>query len=67
MMSRSATATYAGRASSMRRLRRRASSQAAADATRPYCRTNGCASFLEVDTARGFATCPVCGYKRRAN
>jgi hypothetical protein len=67
MMSRSATATYAGRASSMRRLRRRATSQAAASRSRPYCRTNGCASFLEVDPARGVATCPVCGYTRRAH
>ena len=67
VMTRSATATYAGRASSMRRLRRRASTQAAATATRPYCRTNGCASFLEVDPTRGIATCPVCGYTRRAH
>jgi hypothetical protein len=67
MMSRSATATYAGRASSMRRLRRRATSHAAASATRPYCRTNGCASFLEIDATRGVATCPVCGYTRRTH
>ena len=67
MMSRSAAATYAGRASSMRRLRRRATYQAAAIASRPYCRTNGCASFLDVDRARGIATCPVCGYRRRAH
>jgi hypothetical protein len=64
MMTRSATATYAGRASSMRRLRRRATSQAVATASRPYCRTNGCASFLEVDPTGGVATCPVCGYTR---
>lgn len=67
MMTRSATATYAGRASSMRRLRRRATSHAAASASRPYCRTNGCASFLEVDPSRGVATCPVCGYTRQAH
>ncbi len=67
MMTRSATATYAGRASNMRRLRRRASTHAASSALRPYCRTNGCASFLEVDTTQGIATCPVCGYTRRAN
>jgi len=67
MMTRSATATYAGRASSMRRLRRRASSQASASAGRPYCRTNGCASFLQVDAASGVATCPVCGFTRRTH
>jgi hypothetical protein len=44
----------------MRRLRRRSTA-----ATRPYCRTNGCTSFLEVDPATGVATCPVCGYTRR--
>jgi hypothetical protein len=44
----------------MRRLRRRATS-----ATRPYCRTNGCASFLEVDETARVATCPICGYTRR--
>jgi hypothetical protein len=59
MMTRTTTTTLAGRAVSMRRLRRRASS-----ATRPYCRTNGCASFLEIDTTSGVATCPVCGYTR---
>ena len=63
MMTRSATATYAGRASSMRRLRRRASTQAANE-SRPYCRTNGCASFLVVDPVTSVATCPVCGYTR---
>jgi hypothetical protein len=47
----------------MRRLRRRAG--AAASALRPYCRTNGCATFLEVDPATGVATCPVCGATRR--
>ncbi len=63
MMTRTATTTYAGRASNMRRLRRRA---ALADpAIRPYCRTNGCASFLDVDTERGVASCPVCGFTRR--
>ena len=65
MMTRTATASYAGRASTMRRLRRRAT--AALAATRPYCRTNGCASFLELDPDTGIATCPVCGYVRRPN
>ena len=61
-MSRNAAATYAGRATSMRRLRRRA---AAAQPTRPFCRTNGCASFLEVDETSRVATCPVCGSTQR--
>ena len=57
MLSRTTTTSMAGRASSMRRMRRRASA-----ATRPYCRTNGCTSFLEVDAVTGVATCPICGY-----
>jgi hypothetical protein len=64
MMSRNATATYAGRASSMRRLRRRAAA-ANTQTNRPFCRTNGCASFLEVDPTSGIATCPICGSTRR--
>jgi hypothetical protein len=62
MMTRTLTAAVAGRSSSMRRLRRRAGSAAA---QRPYCRTNGCTTFLDVDEAAGRATCPVCGYVRR--
>jgi hypothetical protein len=46
----------------MRRLRRRA--HHADTATRQYCRTNGCASFLVVDAATSVATCPICGYTR---
>ena len=47
----------------MRRLRRRAS---AAIVGHPlYCRTNGCASFLDVDPTTGVAQCLVCGYVRR--
>jgi hypothetical protein len=65
MMSRSATASYAGRSSSMRRLRRRATAASAAH-DRPFCRTNGCASFLEVDAARAISTCPVCGATQRS-
>ena len=60
MMTRSATTTFAGRATNMRRLRRRAS--AASAANRTYCRTNGCTSFLELHPERGIAVCPVCGY-----
>ena len=65
MMSRSATTTYAGRASTMRRLRRRAS--AASVASRTYCRTNGCTSFLELDPVTGVESCPICGYVRRTH
>lgn len=62
MMSRTATTTYAGRAATMRRLRRRSQ---AAQSARSYCRTNGCTSFLEVDPVSGIETCPICGYTRR--
>jgi hypothetical protein len=44
----------------MRRMRRRASSS-----IRPMCRTNGCATFLEVDPITGTATCPICSYTLR--
>jgi hypothetical protein len=44
----------------MRRLRRRSTAT-----NRLFCSTNGCASFLEIDTDRHIATCPVCGYERR--
>jgi len=60
MTSRTLTTAVAGRTSSMRRLRRRA---AAAPAL--YCRTNGCASFLDLDPATGVATCAICGFRRR--
>lgn len=60
MLSRSITTTVVGRAGAMRRLRRRN-----AQTRRPYCATNGCASFLELDPASGVARCPICGYTRR--
>jgi hypothetical protein len=62
MTNRTMTTAVAGRSSSMRRLRRRASA-----AQRPYCGTNGCASYLELDSATGVARCPVCGFRRRFN
>ncbi len=65
MMSRNATTTYAGRASTMRRLRRRAGASLAS--SRTFCRTNGCASFLETDPVTGDERCPICGYLRRTN
>jgi hypothetical protein len=60
MMTRSTTSSVAGRATAMRRLRRRANT-----AARLYCGTNGCASFLELDTDAGVARCHVCGFVRR--
>jgi hypothetical protein len=59
MMSRTTTASVAGRSVAMRRMRRRVSA-----AGRPYCSTNGCTSYLEVDPATRIATCPICGYIR---
>ena len=62
MMTRTTSTSVAGRSVAMRRMRRRAHS-----ATRPYCSTNGCTSFLVVDPATGVATCPVCGFTRRVH
>lgn len=62
MMSRSATSSATGRASAIRRMRRRTQA-----ATRLYCGTNGCTSFLESDPDKSTATCPICGYVRRAH
>jgi hypothetical protein len=68
MMTRSTTSAVVGRASSMRRMRRRSLSTAGAAAeTRLFCRTNGCASFLEVDPATGVPTCPICGFTPRSH
>lgn len=65
MMSRSTTTTLAGRSSSMRRMRRRAT--AAIGTSRIFCGTNGCPSFLEVDPTTGVATCAICGFIRRTH
>ena len=62
MMSRSATASMTGRASSIRRMRRRSQT-----VTRPYCGTNGCPSVLEMDPEMGNARCAICGYVRTIN
>lgn len=32
-----------------------------------YCRTNGCTTFMQLDSRTGLATCPVCGARRRVN
>jgi hypothetical protein len=60
MMTRTTTASVAGRSVAMRRMRRRNHT-----ATRLFCSTNGCASILVVDPATEVATCPICGYTRR--
>jgi hypothetical protein len=62
MMSRSTTSSVTGRASSMRRMRRRT---AAVANSRLFCGTNGCPSFLEFDPETGKATCKICGFVRR--
>jgi hypothetical protein len=59
MMSRTTSASVAGRSAAMRRLRRRSSA-----AGRPYCSTNGCTSYLDVEPISRIATCPICGYTR---
>lgn len=60
MLSRATTNAVAHRASSMRRMRRRA-----AHASRLYCSTNGCTSFLVIDESNSTAHCEICGYTRR--
>ena len=62
MLSRSMTQSTSIRAGAIRRQRRRA---LAATTDRIFCSTNGCPSFLELDTAAGVAVCPVCGSRRR--
>lgn len=66
MMTRSSTVAVTGRATAMRRLRRRSAlTGSSAAETRMFCRTNGCPSFLEVDATTGRAVCPICGYTPR--
>jgi hypothetical protein len=62
LLNRATTNAVAYRASSMRRMRRRAS-----NAFRLYCATNGCTSFLVIDELAGTAHCEICGYTRRLN
>ncbi len=59
MLTRTYHSSVVGRSASIRRMRRRSM------ATRLYCRTNGCTSFLELHPERGLAVCPVCSYTRR--
>jgi hypothetical protein len=60
MQARSVNLSLPNRASSARRLRRRATA-----AGRLYCSTNGCTSYLEEDARTGTASCQICGYVRR--
>ena len=60
MLSRATTNAVAYRASSMRRMRRRAVA-----ANRLYCATNGCTSFLVIDESGAIAHCEICGYTRK--
>ena len=53
-----------GRASAVRRMRRRAFHAATAE-NRLFCGTNGCPSFLDLDPTTGTATCHICGFVRR--
>ncbi len=65
MLSRSMTQSTSARAGAIRRMRRRTSNAASANAGRIFCSTNGCPSFLEPDSVTQTATCPICGYTRR--
>ena len=55
-----APSAIANRANSSRRIRR-------TNHNRLFCSTNGCASFLVLDTGTGIARCPVCGLQRRVH
>jgi len=46
-------------------MRRR--THAASASSQLFCSTNGCASFLDLDTETGTATCHICGFVRRVN
>jgi hypothetical protein len=61
MLSRTTHSSVVGRSASIRRMRRRSLT------TKLYCRTNGCASFLELQPELGQAVCPVCGYTAHLN
>ena len=58
MLTRTYHSSVVGRSASIRRMRRRSL------ATKLYCHTNGCTSFLELQPERGIAVCPVCSYTR---
>lgn len=62
MMSRTTTTSVTGRASAIRRMRRRAT-----NTNRLFCGTNGCASLLEFDPQTGIAQCHICGFVRQVH
>lgn len=51
------------RQASMRRLQY----QQRATTARLYCRTNGCTTFMNLDSLTGTATCPICGARRQVD
>lgn len=59
MLTRTHHSSLAGRSASIRRMRRRS------QALKLYCRTNGCASIMELHPEGGIAHCPRCGASRR--
>lgn len=61
MFTRTYHSSVVGRSASIRRMRRRSM------ATKLYCRTNGCTSFLELQPERGIAVCPVCDFTLHLN
>jgi hypothetical protein len=64
MISRTNTiTTISQRSASMRRQQQH---QRAAGA-RLFCRTNGCATFMQLDSLTGLASCPICGARRRVD
>ena len=64
MLTRSAANAAVGRASAMRRMRRR-SANAHTSPSKLYCSTNGCTSYLVLDDDGRTAHCEICGYTRR--
>lgn len=52
------TSTLSQRSSARRRVRRSGAADRAL-----YCRTNGCTTYMRLDTS-GRATCPICGASR---
>ena len=68
MLTRSAANAAVGRASAMRRMRRRSANAGIhAQPSRLYCSTNGCTSFLVIDDAGRTASCQICGFTRRVH
>jgi hypothetical protein len=49
------------------RFRRRLQQHQRAANARLFCRTNGCATFMNLDSLTGIATCPICGARRRVD